>query len=141
MLSLRSFYSPACDEIEALEKENKIQCASDCSDNYLTCEKGLVVKKALGLGERCYKNESVRTSEGKCVLRDMEDMVLSFKVMDACPNYPELDQCSTTVEEGGASYTGVRNVDGIYYWIDDVIVAYFATDDIEGSGVRTNSAY
>ena len=140
MPSLRSFYSPACDEIEALEKENKIQCASDCSDNYLTCEKGLVVEKALGLGERCFKNESVRTSEGKCVLRDMEDMVLSFKVMDACPNYPELDQCSTTVEEGGASYTGVRNVDGIYYWIDDVIVGYFATDDIEGSGVRTNSA-
>jgi len=127
---------PACDEIKALEKENKIQCASDCSDNYFTCEKGIVVEKALGLGERCFENESVRTSEGKCVLRDMEDMVLSFKVMDGCPNYPELDQCSNTVVEGEPSYRGVRNVDGIYYWIDDVIVTILASDDIEESGEK-----
>ena len=125
-----------CNAIKELEIENKIKCAFDCSNYYLKCDNGHVIEESLKLNERCYENKIVLTTEGKCVLRDASDMVMSFEVMDGCTNYPELEFCSTAVGEGKPPYKGVLNVEGTWSWIDNVVVTYFASND-EETGVRT----
>ena len=114
-----------CEAIRAFEEDDKIFCAEQCSDYYKTCTNdGEIVEMPMPKGEKCYDNGSVLTSEGKCILgRDHDGLVLSFDIKDGCPNYPELDFCSTTVDEG--SYDGVYLEDGIWYWKDQIIVSYF----------------
>jgi hypothetical protein len=124
-------YFRICKEIKALELDDKIRCTDDCSDNYLTCVDGSVVEIPLAQGEKCYENGIVRTSEGNCVLTSGMNAVTTFDFMDACTNYPDLDYCSTTVEEGEIPYAGTFLQDGTWYFKDQCVLTYIEVSNVD----------
>jgi len=131
-----------CKAFEKLEADNMMKCTSPCSDNYLTCENEVEVEKTMPAGQRCYENKGVLTSQGQCVLRGAPSMVVSFDLVDACTNYPELEYCATD-RESGAPYNGQfcyhnsLDMNGTWYWKDNVIVS-FGLDSDDDTGVSCN---
>jgi len=69
-------------------------------------------------------------------------MVVSFDLVDACTNYPELEYCATD-RESGAPYNGQfcyhnsLDMNGTWYWKDNVIVS-FGLDSDDDTGVSCN---
>jgi hypothetical protein len=97
----------------------------------MTCVDDIVVKKTLAKGEKCYKNGTVLTSDGNCVLARGMDAVVTFDLLDACTNYPELEYCSTSVEAGDTSYAGTVLHDGTWMFKDQVTLTYIEVSDVD----------
>ena len=114
-----------CDEIEALNLEDKIMCTEDCSDNYLACSNGRVIEMPMAEGTKCYKNGIVRTAAGHCVVQ--EEVITYFELMDACMNYPDLEHCSSTADPSSPPYNGAEFNDGAWYFTDKVWFSYIST--------------
>jgi len=136
----------SCETFEKLEADNMMQCTSPCSDDYLTCENGVDVVKPMPGGFRCYENKGVLTSEGHCVLRDAPPMVLTFDLMDACTNYPELEYCANDVESeapynGQFYFNDSLDMNGTWFWKDSVIVSFGLDSDDDTGEQGWNIAY
>ena len=114
-----------CDEIEALNLEDKIKCTEDCSDNYLACSNGRVIEMPMAEGTKCYRDGIVRTAAGHCVVQ--EEVITYFELMDACMNYPDLEHCASTADPSSPPYNGAEFNDGAWYFTDKVWFSYVST--------------
>ncbi len=114
-----------CDAIEALNRDDKIMCSSDCSDNYLACSNGKVISMPMAEGTRCYHNGIVRLDEGHCIIE--EEVISYFELLDACMNYPDLEHCASTADPTSPPYKGAEFEDGAWYFVDKVWYSYAST--------------
>jgi len=114
-----------CDEIEALNLEDKIKCTEDCSDNYLVCSNGQVTEMPMAEGTKCYQDGIVHMAEGHCVVQ--EEVISYFELMDACMNYPDLEHCASSADASAPPYNGVQLEDGAWYFKDKVWFSYVST--------------
>jgi len=105
--------------------DDKIMCTEDCSESYLACSNGKVFEMPMAEGTKCYRNGIVRTAAGHCVVQ--EEVISYFELMDACMNYPDLENCASTADSSSPPYNGATLDDGAWYFIDKVWFSYIST--------------